>query len=72
MVEYLKRLLGIKRYYFVSYSYKTGFGNITFSALGAVNIETLQSQVEDIAKVDNVVVLFYKKISKKAFKNGTL
>ena len=72
MIEYLKRLLWIRRYYFVSYSYKTGFGNITFSALGSVNIKTLQSKIEDNAKVDKVVVLYYKKISKKTFKNGTL
>lgn len=72
MKEYFTSFFRRRKYYFVSFSYEGKFGNVTILTTGSIKLNTLQSHIKEHIKANRIIVLYYKKISKKAFKNGTL
>ena len=72
MIKYIKKLLGIKSYYFVSYAHKDGFGRISMGVLGYANIRQLELEIMESQGKEEVLIIFYKRISKKQSKEGLI
>lgn len=62
----------MEKYYFISYSYSGGYGNVNISSPRPIKREDLQIQIADELNVTDVVILYYKRISKNSALNGTL
>lgn len=56
-----------KIYYFISYSYKGGFGRAFIELVEDLNIRSIEELLMDRYNLSDLVALFYKKISYKEF-----
>lgn len=56
-----------KIYYFISYSYKGGFGRAFVKLVEDLNIRGIEELIMDKYNLSDLVTLFYKKISYKEF-----
>lgn len=72
MIEYLKSFFRRRKYYFVSYSDSKGFGSANVSTINTVSRKVLERQIAKGTNVTGVVILYYKRISKRSSLDGTL
>ena len=72
MIKYIKKLLGIKSYYFVSYAHKNGFGRVCIDFVDNVSIRQIELEIMESQGKEEVLIIFYKRISKKQSKEGLI